>query len=485
MYKEHKKPVIFVNRVKVKGKACLKLFFWRDKMVYNRIRENDWIKFEPDERFFYVGDSALSLTILQDTFGDIANLSKSHINDVFRSKPVIKGDTIGSSRLQNSALKKRSVLPKVMLFPYTLGGKKLIGIKKYFRYNEYAEIKKFGLLQWDVKHGVWCFEARKQAMKEVVEFLMQYYMVRINTELKVSDLEIKRLLLEQSYQKYEKFISVPDKFLAYMQLHHYSMNTFETYHNMVLRFLNWDETVTFEQINNFEVEEINRYHEEWMQQLNPSDSVINQSINAIKLYYKTIEDKVMDLKEINRPKRKKMLPTIYSLDEIRRIINSIENLKHRMMIFLIYSAGLRLSEMINIKVDDVLEDRKMIFIKGGKGRKDRYTILSNTALEMLHQYKEMYQPDRYLFEGQYGGPYSPTSVRKVLAHAKVKAGVTKQGAVHTLRHSFATHLLENGTDLRYIQELLGHQSPKTTEIYTHVTTINISKITSPGDLIDL
>lgn len=322
-------------------------------------------------------------------------------------------------------------------------------------------------------------------MKEVVEFLVQHYMVRINTELKISDLEIKRLLLEQRFEKNEKFISVPDEFLAYMQLHHYSMNTFDTYHNMVLRFLNWDDTTTLEQINDFEVEEIDRYHETWMQQLNPSDSVINQSINAIKLYYKTVEDREMNLKEIHRPKRKKMLPTIYSLDEVQRIIHSIDNLKHRTMILLIYSAGLRLNEMINLKVEDVLEDRRMIYIKGGKGRKDRYTILSNTALEMLHQYKEVYHPERFLFEGQYGGPYSPTSVRRVLAQAKVKAGVTKQGAVHTLRHSFATHLLENGTDLRYIQELLGHQSPKTTEIYTHVTTINISKITSPGDLIDL
>ncbi|RLD87844.1 MAG: hypothetical protein DRJ09_09535 [Bacteroidetes bacterium] len=485
MYKENRKTPIFINRVEVKGKVCLKLFFWRNQVVYNRIRKNDWIKFESDERFFYVEDSDLSLTILQDTFGDIAYLNKSHIDDFFRSKPVIKGDVVRSSIRQNSALKKRPVLPKVLLFPYTMGGKKLIGIKKYFRYSEYADIKKFNLLQWDVKHGVWCFEAQREAMKEVVEFLVQHYVVRINTELKVSDLEIKRLLLEQSFVKHDNFISVPDEFLAYMQLHHHSMNTFETYHNMVLRFLNWDDATTLEQINNFEVEDIDRYHETWMQQLNPSDSVINQSINAIKLYYKTIEDKVMNLKEINRPKRKKMLPTIYSLDEIRRIISSIENLKHRTMILLIYSAGLRLSEMINLKIDDVLEDRRMIFIKGGKGRKDRYTILSNTVLEMLRHYKEVYQPERFLFEGQYGGPYSPTSVRKVLIHAKAKAGVTKQGAVHTLRHSFATHLLENGTDLRYIQALLGHQSSKTTEIYTHVTTINISKITSPGDLIDL
>ncbi len=482
--KKHK-PVLFVNRLEVNGKVCLRLFFFNDRTVYKRILKNKWIKFDKEGRFFYVEDTEMSFSILQDTFGDIAYVSKSHIDDFFVRKPVIQGDTIGSDSGIKYGLKKRPSLPMVMLFSYLQAGKKLIGIKHRFTDEEYNEIKESNLLRWDIKHGVWCFDAKRDLFKKVVEYLIQHYAVRLNAELKISDLEIKRLLLEQSYEKGEHFISCPEEFLAYMQLHHYSMHTFETYHNMVIRFLNSDDSADIETINNYGVEEIDRYHEEWLQRLSPSDSVINQSINAIKLYYKVVGKVDLSLKEINRPKRKKMLPTIYSLDEVKRIISSIDNMKHRTMIMLIYSAGLRLSEMINLKVGDILEDRRMIFIKGGKGRKDRYTILSNTALEMIRKYKEKYNPERYLFEGQFGGPYSPTSVRKVLGYAKAKAGVTKQGSVHTLRHSFATHLLENGTDLRYIQELLGHQSSKTTEIYTHVTTINISQITSPGDLIDL
>ncbi|MCD4694738.1 MAG: tyrosine-type recombinase/integrase, partial [Bacteroidales bacterium] len=148
------------------------------------------------------------------------------------------------------------------------------------------------------------------------------------------------------------------------------------------------------------------------------------------------------------------------------------------------SAGLRISELINLQKQDILVDRKMVFIKGGKGMKDRYSILADTTLSMINHYIKEYKPKKYLFEGQYGGKYSATSLRKILHRAKTKAGVTTPGSVHTLRHSFATHLLENGTDLRYIQELLGHKNSKTTEIYTHVSTLNISQITSPGDMIN-
>ena len=126
-------------------------------------------------------------------------------------------------------------------------------------------------------------------------------------------------------------------------------------------------------------------------------------------------------------------------------------------------------------------DRKLVFVRGGKGNKDRHTIISDKALELLKIYLESKQPKEYLFEGQHGGMYSATSIRNILEDALQKAGINKKVHVHTLRHSFATHLLDKGVDLRYIQELLGHSSSRTTEIYTHVTTRDFSKIISPGD----
>ncbi|MCD4697941.1 MAG: tyrosine-type recombinase/integrase [Bacteroidales bacterium] len=233
------------------------------------------------------------------------------------------------------------------------------------------------------------------------------------------------------------------------------------------------------------MEEIDTYHKIWMQKSAPSASLINQSVNAIKLYYKVISKQAINLEEIHRPMRNKNLPTIYSLKEIKRIIECITNHKQKTMIFLIYSAGLRVSELVSMKVEDILFDRRMVSVRNSKGRKDRYSTLADSALSMLSDYIKKYKPEKYLFEGQYGGKYSSTSIRNILHRAKEKACVKTPGSVHTLRHSFATHLLENGTDLRYIQELLGHKSSKTTEIYTHVSTLNISQIKSPGDLINL
>jgi len=191
----------------------------------------------------------------------------------------------------------------------------------------------------------------------------------------------------------------------------------------------------------------------------------------------------LELKQLIRPKRNKILPSVYSQEEIGKIMSNIANLKHKLIIFLIYSSGLRIGEVINLRVEDVLFDRKLIHVRKSKGRKDRYTTLADNAINMLNIYLADENPKGYLFEGQNRAKYSDSSIRAILKTAKRKAGVKTTGSVYTLRHSFATHLLENGTDLRYIQELLGHSSSKTKEIYTHVSNLNLSQITRTGDFI--
>jgi len=213
--------------------------------------------------------------------------------------------------------------------------------------------------------------------------------------------------------------------------------------------------------------------------------MLNQSVNSIKLYYKVVGQKALVLEQLTRPKRNKQLPDVFSKEEVERMMKTIENPKHKAILFLIYSAGLRISEALKIRKEDLLRDRKLLFVRKSKGRKDRYTKLADNALLLIDKHFKENSPKEYLFEGQYGGQYSTTSIRNVLKKAKRLAGVTTRGSVHTLRHSFATHLLESGTDLRYIQELPGHESSKTTEIYTHVSNLNLSKITSPGDLINI
>jgi len=188
---------------------------------------------------------------------------------------------------------------------------------------------------------------------------------------------------------------------------------------------------------------------------------------------------------IDRPRREKTLPTVLSEEEIISILNSIDNIKHKAIIMTIYSAGLRISEVIGLKIKDIDSKRMQIRVEQGKGKKDRYTLLSGKALEVLRAYFKVYKPKIWLFEGQGGEQYAGRSIQNILKTAVSQTDIKKRVTVHTLRHSFATHLLENGTDLRYIQHLLGHESSRTTEVYTHITTKGFEQIKSPLDKLNI
>ncbi|MGI8952938.1 MAG: tyrosine-type recombinase/integrase [Chitinophagaceae bacterium] len=212
-----------------------------------------------------------------------------------------------------------------------------------------------------------------------------------------------------------------------------------------------------------------------------SETHIHITINAIKFYYEKILNRGVEFYDLPRPKKPFKLPAILAEEEIVLMIKKIENIKHRVMMMAAYSAGLRVSEIINLKIMDIDSKRMMMHIKAAKGKKDRMVPLSKKLLETLREYYKVYRPKNYLFEGQYGGAYSTRSAQLILQHAKTKAGIRKNGSIHSLRHSYATHLLESGTDIRIIQKLLGHNSIKTTMRYTHVSKKDIGKIESPLD----
>jgi site-specific recombinase XerD len=221
-----------------------------------------------------------------------------------------------------------------------------------------------------------------------------------------------------------------------------------------------------------------------------SISYQNQSINAIKFYYEKVLGGQRKFYFIERPKKERVLPTVCSEEEISAILKATENLKHKAILMTIYSSGLRVGELTRLKIKDIDSDRMQIRVEQSKGKKDRYTLLSEKALHILRSYIKEYKPVFWLFEGQGSTagkpvPYSARSVQNILKEAAAKAKIKKNISVHTLRHSFATHLLENGTDLRYIQSLLGHDSPKTTQVYTHVTTKGFDQIKSPLDTLDI
>lgn len=184
-----------------------------------------------------------------------------------------------------------------------------------------------------------------------------------------------------------------------------------------------------------------------------------------------------------RPRAQKRLPSIFTEQEVTQIIQAVSNLKHKCILMTIYSAGLRLGEVINLRISDIQSKENCIFIRNAKGNKDRYTILSPKLLLLLRQYYIEYRPEFWLFEGASGGQYSKSSVQSIFKKALKKSKITKNGTIHTLRHSFATHLLERGLNLRYIQQLLGHESIKTTEIYTHISKKSLINISSPLDFL--
>jgi integrase/recombinase XerD len=216
-----------------------------------------------------------------------------------------------------------------------------------------------------------------------------------------------------------------------------------------------------------------------------SKSTQNQAINAIKFYYEKVLGQDRKVYYLERPLKEKKLPLVLNQEEIISIFGAVNNIKHSAMLMLIYSAGLRRSELINLRIGDLDMERQVVFIRGGKGRKDRQSLLAKNLQPLIERYIKEYRPRTWLFEGERGTQYSESSLQKVFKQAVEKAGITKKAHLHSLRHSFATHLLESGASTRFIQVLLGHESPKTTEIYTQVTTFSLSKIQSPLDQLPL
>jgi integrase/recombinase XerD len=269
------------------------------------------------------------------------------------------------------------------------------------------------------------------------------------------------------------------QFKNFLTYRRYSPNTIKTYTDALEVFFRFHQTKEPERLS---IEDIIEFNTEYILQKNLSASYQNQVINAIKLFYRNRFNRFMDLDNIQRPRREKRLPNVLSKAEVKAIIEAPVNLKHRAMLSLIYACGLRRSELLNLTLKDVLSDRNLLFIRQSKGKKDRVVPISDKTIDMLREYYKAYKPKTWLFEGQFSNTKcSEMSLAKVLKQSVAKAKIHKNVSLHWLRHSYATHLLESGTDLRYIQELLGHSSSRTTEIYTHVSTRNLQQIRSPFD----
>ena len=271
----------------------------------------------------------------------------------------------------------------------------------------------------------------------------------------------------------------------HLQLKAYSASTIKTYLSEMGAFL---KTIKNNAAEDFTTERIKDYLQYCYVTLKLSENTLHSRINALKYYYEKVLGKEKFFWTVPRPKKKLMLPKFFNKDEITSIINATDNLKHKTMLMLAYSSGLRVSEVVSIKTYNIDSKRMCINIENAKGKKDRFVALSPILLVMLREYARQYniKGKGYLFEGQTnGGRYSTRSLQLVLNAAKQKAGILKPGSIHSLRHSFATHLVDKGTDITMIQKLMGHNDIKTTMIYLHTSNKDLLKIMSPLDELDI
>lgn len=289
----------------------------------------------------------------------------------------------------------------------------------------------------------------------------------------------EELLIDPSVEGLQSSLSDIETVRQELRLANYSHQTSKAYRSCLRIFARH---ICPKTLHDASTGDIRKFLLELLEQREYSAAWVNQMINALRYLYVEIYDRPMVLGDIPRPKKEKKLPDVLSKEEVKRIFDMTSNVKHKAILMVTYGGGLRLKECRTLLPTDIDSNRNMTHVRGAKGRKDRYTLLGHAALDILRQYWRVHRPLKWLFEGSKPGKQiAPRTVEEVFNKAIRRAGITKPATFHTLRHSFATHLLEAGVDLRYIQELLGHSSTKTTEIYTHVSQKKVQQINSPLD----
>lgn len=267
-------------------------------------------------------------------------------------------------------------------------------------------------------------------------------------------------------------------FIETLELKAYSPSTIITYRNEFAQLLY---VLKDKPVGDLDATRLRSYFLYCIKTLKLSENTLHSRINAVKFFFEQVLHQEKFFLEIPRPKKPSILPKVINAKDIKKLFAVTTNLKHQVMLKLCYGMGLRVSEIINLKITDIDSENMQVFIESAKGKKDRYANLPESILEQLREYFKEYRPKKYLFEGQYGDQYSKRSAQQVFKNALNKAGINKEIGIHGLRHSFATHLLENGTDVCFIQELLGHKDINTTLRYIHVSEKDIKKIKSPLD----
>ncbi len=367
-------------------------------------------------------------------------------------------------------------LKVAVLFPFDMATKDLV---KAFPCRYYLERK------------IWYTQYRPGVIQELFNYLKPHGYVNYEAfrQEREEDLSLQIELNRRSQQKPTIVRKVPPKhskeFEEYQRLlrvRHYAESTIKTYESMLTIFLAHFEQEDLDLLNN---DDLNKFIHNFFVAHQYTVSTQRQFISALKLFYSKRLQRQLDLDRIESPRKEKKLPKVFSQSEIEQMLRGISNEKHRLAISLQYACGLRVGELLRLKVSDIHFERKVLHIIQSKGSKDRRLPLSDGILALINSYLIHFRPKHYLIPGPGGKQYSASSINAILKAAAERCGIERPVFSHMLRHSFATHLLESGTDLRLVQELLGHSSSKTTEIYTHVSTKTLQKVKSPFDDLQL
>ncbi len=512
---------IIVTKIEHRGEIRIGLNFEKNQDWANKVKTIPGRKWSATKRCWHIPYSASSFEKLKSLFDErqieiINPKVKQHRGEV---PPLVKAEENENTRKDNDdqklyeqAFAKWNDYDTPLSFEdYQLGDeirKKVVGNKIIAkRVDEkwlalfvpgdkkkwIAVVKNISGRKWVVEKSYWKVPNVKMSFRQ----LKQY----IGLEYVTFDFKIKKEIPEHyvapfgKYQKQKKTNKVKevellnefqrsalDKVEEQLTLRRYSPSTIKSYkNNLISLFLFFDKSLP-EQIGSKEVE---AYLLHTIRLKKIAASTQNQIINAYKFFMEKVEGKPKQWVEIPLAKRPKQLPNVLSEEEIVRLLNALKNIKHRLILLMIYSGGLRLSEVVNLKTRDINIDRKSIHIKNAKGQKDRIIVLGDNVIPFLNSYLEVYQPTEWLFGGQTGGQYSKKSVQSVFYKAMEKAKITSYATVHTLRHSFATHCIENGYSSSLVQEALGHRSIKTTEKYIHLSLAAKRKMRSPIDRLKL
>jgi integrase/recombinase XerD len=386
------------------------------------------------------------------------------------------------------------MLPVITLKPLHYKGQESFAL--FFAENKELEniVRRLKAIKWSVPNNCWYLPLKKDPYQSLTEAVkgkatlnakaLKSYLEQRKAVVSSKE-EVSRPIVRQraailiqhplsgvnlkAYEAYQKLL----------QLKAYSPATIKTYchsFHFLLRLLGAVDVATLTKAH------VQSYLLWLMKKKGYSETQLHTVINALKFYFEKVEGRGKEFYDLPRPKKPFTLPEILAEEEIVTLIQRTDNLKHKTLLMASYAAGLRVSELVGLKIKDIDSKRMVIYLRAAKGKKDRVVPLSKKLLETLREYVKVYKPKDYLFEGEEkGAPYSKRSAQEVLKAAKAKAGIHKKGSIHLLRHSYATHLLESGTDIRYIQAFLGHNSIKTTLRYTHVTKPKIEAIQSPLD----